>query len=551
MQNKLLILIVLAGFILRIFLVNQFPVSLNWDEISHGYNAYSILKTGSDEWGKSFPLTNFRAYGDYPLPFNLYITMPFIAIFGLDEFAIRLPHVILGTLTVIAVYYLTFGITKKKNLALLAAFLSAIEPWFFFPSRFVLQSNLSVFFLIAAIAMFVNREKSQWLLPTSILFLGLTLYSYHSTRILTPLITLSLTIIYWKELKKYFSKRSLQGILSIFLLLLFFVPLPFILLNPESRARSNEVFVIDDAAVAKIEQQRNTSTLSPIVTRLVYNRPVYLAEKFASNYIGYFSPQYLFISGGTQYQFSVPGFGLLNPANILFFYIGLGVILFKSRKNKDFRMLVLWLALAPIPASITLERYAVLRSSAILPIPQIASALGFFAVLKYLKYSLRKIIIAGYLFIIVIFFAIYLRSYFGEYATDYSWAWQYGYKQAVNYVQKNYDKYDQVIVTKKYGEPHEFFLFFMKYDPQKYKTDPNLIRFYQSNWYWVDRFDKFWFVNDWQVKDLVTESKQEIDCSSSKCLLITSPDNAPVQWSKIDRINFLDGNTAFELYENN
>lgn len=562
MQNKLLILIVAIGFILRVFFVDQFPVSLNWDEISHGYNAYSILKTGSDEWGQTLPFANFRAYGDYPLAFNLYITMPFVAILGLNELAIRLPHVLLGTLTILAVYYLTFGITKKKNLALLAAFLSAIDPWFLFPSRFVLQSNLSVFFLIAGIAAFVNRKKSKWMLPFSVLLLGLTLYSYHTTRILTPLIVSSLATIYWKELKKYFSKKTLQSILPIILLVLFFVPLPFILLNPESRARSNEVFVIDSAAIAKIEEQRNNSTLSPLMTKVLYNRPVYLAEKFVSNYIGYFSPQYLFINGGTQYQFSVPGFGLLNPVNILFFYIGLGIIIFKSRKNKDFRMLLFWLILAPIPAGITLERYAVLRSSAMLPIPQIASALGFFAVLKYLKYSLSKIFIAGYLFILVIFFAIYLRSYFGEYATGYSWAWQYGYKQAVNYVQKSYNKYDQIIVTKKYGEPHEFFLFFMKYDPTKYKKDPNLIRFYQSKWYWVDRFDKFWFVNDWQVvlnppwmssiqQKFITESKHEVNCEDQKCLLITSPDNAPPGWSKIDQINFFDNSPAFEIYENN
>ena len=109
---------------------------------------------------------------------------------------------------------------------------------------------------------------------------------------------------------------------------------------------------------------------------------------------------------------------------------------------------------------------------------------------------------------------------------------------------------DKIIITKKYGEPHEYFLFFFGWDPAKYQNDSVAIRFFQSNWYWVDGFDKFYFVNDWQVKDLITESKVKIDCNKIKCLLITSPGNTPVSWRKIETINFLDGKPAFEIYEN-
>ena len=148
----ILVSILLLAFILRFFKLDSLPPSLNWDEISHGYNAYSILKTGSDEWGEKFPMSNFRAYGDYPLALNLYLTIPFVALLGLTEISIRSPHAILGILEVLAVYYLSLGLTKKKNIALLSAFLVAITPWYVFTSRFVLQSNLAVFFLTAAMA---------------------------------------------------------------------------------------------------------------------------------------------------------------------------------------------------------------------------------------------------------------------------------------------------------------------------------------------------------------------------------------------------------------
>src|SRR5258708_6009804 len=166
MKSKYLIflaLIVFLGAVLRLSLLTKFPPSLNWDEISHGYNAYSILKSGHDEWGQLLPVTNFRAYGDYPLPLNLYLTIPFEVLFGLTTTAIRLPHALLGTLTIVAVYFLAFGVTKNKKISLLASFLTAIDPWLLFPSRAVFQSNLSVFFLTAGMAAFFNRGKNKWL----------------------------------------------------------------------------------------------------------------------------------------------------------------------------------------------------------------------------------------------------------------------------------------------------------------------------------------------------------------------------------------------------
>ena len=84
---------------------------------------------------------------------------------------------------------------------------------------------------------------------------------------------------------------------------------------------------------------------------------------------------------------------------------------------------------------------------------------------------------------------------------------------ATKNIKENYDKYDKIIITKKHGEPHEFLLFFWPWDSQKYQDDPNLIRFEQSNWFWVDRFDKFYFVNDWEIPKeegvFVLESEKE------------------------------------------
>ncbi len=544
MQKKTLIvlaLIVLIGGILRLFKLSSFPVSLNWDEVSHGYNAYSILKTGADEWGRVLPIFNFRAYGDYPLPLNLYLTIPFVFFLGLTEFSIRFPHALLGILTIISTYFLASRLTKNKYIGLLSSFLVAVSPWTLFTSRVVFQSNLSIFLLITSMALFVHREKKKCFFPLSLILLFLTLFSYHSTRIFSPLLLIGLILLFKKEFTSKF---------AVIFSIIFFAVTIVVSLNPESRARSKWVFLVNQSAVSKIEKERNTSTLPFAIKRLLYNRPTYFATEFTKNYLDYFSPKYLFLSGGTQYQFSVPNQGLEYLINLPFFYIGLALLLIKLIKEKGngTKLILLWLVLSPIAASITTEKFAVLRSSTMIPLVEIITGVGLIYVLSLVK-TKKKLLVTLYIALIAMSAVKYLSLYFGSYAKDYSWSWQYGYKEAVNYIKENYGKYDKIIITKKYGEPHEFFLFFMKYDSLKYRTDPNLIRFFQSDWYWVDRFDKFYFVNDWQVKDMKLESGGKIDCSNVKCLFISSSGNSPNGWLNIYRINFLDGKPAFEMYE--
>ena len=559
-NHWILLLIIILGFLLRIIYLDKYPPSPNWDEVSHGYNAYSILKTGNDEWGKFLPLSNFRAYGDYPLALNLYLTIPSIWLFGLNVFSIRFPHAILGTFTIIASYFLAYGLTKSKKVSLLTALLMAIEPWNIFMSRFVVQTNLSVFFLTTSLALFFNRERYRLFLPLTFLFLGFTLFSYHTTRIVTPLLLIIMFIVYGGEINKIFLKDKKVKLMSVIFIAVLTLYLTVILLNPDARVRTNEVFLIDQGAINLIEEKRNNSSYPELIKRVLYNRPLYFLTEAAKNHIGYFTPRFLFFKGGTQYQFSIPDRGLLYLVNLPFFYYGVYLAFRKAiNKDKTYIFLLLWFLISPIAGSITKENYAVLRSTPMLPLPQIFSAVGVFIVLENLrKKHLNKAKIFGlvYSIFLLLFAKSYLSNYFIDYTKNYSQDWQYGYKEVVDFSINNYTNYEKIIVTKKYGEPHEFFLFYTSWDPSKYRDDPNLIRFYQSNWYWTDRFDKFYFINDWQIPengyDFIMESGGSVQCpvNGVSCLLITSPVNVPAGWNKLETIYFLNGEPAFEIYDN-
>src|SRR4051812_21166102 len=124
MNNKvhliILVFIFLIAFIVRFYGLANVPLGLQQDETSIGYNAYSILQTGKDEYGQSFPLY-FKAFGEYKLPGYIYGSVIPIALFGLNEFSLRFLSAFTGFLTVVVFYFLLKKLFPKDSLLALMA----------------------------------------------------------------------------------------------------------------------------------------------------------------------------------------------------------------------------------------------------------------------------------------------------------------------------------------------------------------------------------------------------------------------------------------------
>src|SRR4030043_2293181 len=228
----LLGIIIILAFLLRIYKVTQIPPSLNWDEVSIGYNAYSILKTGRDEWGKFLPL-HFKSYGEYKLPAQIYASIPAIAIFGLNDFGVRITPVIYGTLTVMFLYFLAKKLFKNRWIGLLSAFFLAISPWHIQLTRASFESSFSVFWVTLGAWLFVKgfTDKKYWLAST-IPFI-ISIYTYNAARVFTPLFLLALFIIYRKDVLK----NTRIFILSLAVFLLSMIPLVSFVVSGEATAR--------------------------------------------------------------------------------------------------------------------------------------------------------------------------------------------------------------------------------------------------------------------------------------------------------------------------
>ena len=97
------ILIILVGVILRFYRLGEVPRGFHRDEAFLGYNGYSILQTGKDMSGNRLPL-HLESFIYSPAGYS-YFSIPFIKIFGLNEFSTRAASAFFGTLTVLVTYF--------------------------------------------------------------------------------------------------------------------------------------------------------------------------------------------------------------------------------------------------------------------------------------------------------------------------------------------------------------------------------------------------------------------------------------------------------------
>ena len=540
-----LTIIIVLSFTLRFYKVTEVPPSLNWDETSIAYNAYSILKTGKDEWGQTYPM-HFKSYGEFKLPAQVYASIPGIAIFGLNELGVRITPVVYGTLTVLILFFLGKTLFQSTLAGLTAAFLLGISPWHIHLTRASFESSFATFWITLGIWLLVMGFKKKKLFILSVVAFAISVFTYNTARIFTPMFLLAVSFIYRKILVK--SKEIV--ILSAVVFAILLLPLTTFLLSGERSARYKLVSITDDPGlVLRINENRGNSRFPYPLSRLVHNKVTYVGFYFTTNYLSHFSPQFLFISGAPHKQHHVQSIGELYLFQAPFLIIGI-ILLFK-KKNPFKGLLLSWVLLTYIPVSVTGDSIPhALRTNIAVPFYQLISAYGFVIFINWIKRYSAKVRTAFFVmltFVVIISVQVYLKNYYEVYPKVYSKDWQYGYKQVVDYMQKHMNEYDQIVFTRHYGEPHMFTLFYLNYDPAKYQNDPNLNRFETYDWVRVLNFDKFYFPDlgdpGTRFEDIVRENPNK------KLLFIGRGGDFPKEQTRLLTVKFLNGDNAFDVVE--
>lgn len=462
----ILVLILLLAAFLRLPFLGQLPSGITIDEAGQGYSAYSILKTGRDEWGDFLPL-NPRGFGDYKPPVYMYLLVPSIALFGLSEFAVRFPAAIAGILLVWVVYFLVKELFGKKSLALIAGFLTAITPILVYDSRLGWESNYGLLFLTLGIWLFVKSLKKNYWLIISIISFGLSALSYHSFKLLAPIIFLGLIIIYWKTIQRINKKDLLFSVITA---LIFVLIISYGFLFSGASRRAADQSLAKEENLKELRQSQIEDGLPHPFNRIINNKPQYLVSRIADNYIGYYSLDAIF--GPHRSDSSVlnfPGKGLLYIWQLPLLLLGLFYII--KNLSKSSWVLFLWLFTAPIPAAITQDYMHAGRAQSIFPVLVIISSVGFYWLMNWIKPK-YKIVSIGVISLIILVSLIYrIDNYMFHTFNKPHGGLVQGYKEIAQYTKENQGKYDKIIFTKMNSEPQAFIAFYTQMDPVYYQSE--------------------------------------------------------------------------------
>ncbi len=520
MKTKvILILIIILGAFLRLYKLGSIPNSYTPDELAQGYSAYSILSTGADEWGSTNWL-NLRSFGDYKPPLQTLLLIPSIKIFSLTPFAVRFPNALLSIFTLLFTFLISQKLFKDYSISLLSTLFMAISPWALPMSRIALEANLVVFIIALATYLYLkaNENKSITLYVFSSLFFGLSLFTYHSAKIFTPIL-LILLIFFQKKYqpKKVFILPTI--FFSLFLLLNFYQN------NQIKINRTKDIAIFNPTdnwqQVSNAQYEISQNGLPKIITRLVYNKIVYIYEIFSQSYLSYFSPQFLITQGAGETTYGmIPGFGVLGIIPTLGLLLSI-IYIFQKKDSKNINNLFFLFSIILIPpfiASIAKGQYSGNRVSLMMPFLQIISAYGLVTFLNNVSINLKPYLLTILGLIFLFFNLSFLIRYFYQGNQILASGMLFGHREANEIIKKTSS--NQIIYSRKLSEPQSYVTFFQKINPKITQSNTvNWLEYESKNLSFLDQLGEYSL-----DKFIFREINIPSDSQLSNTLIIGRPD---------------------------
>ena len=382
----LLSLITLLGLFVRFYRLGEIPAGLYLDEAAQGYNAYSILRTGRDEFGKFLPIV-FRSFADFKTPIYIYLIVPLIPIFGLTSFTVRFPSFFFSVLTLPLIFLIIRQLSPKKipntRYCLLATLMLAISPWHTLFGRTNFECNVALFFLLIAVYFFYLALKKPYLLIISAFFFAITIPAYHSQRVIVPLTLILLFIRHHRTLLS--RTHRWYSVIGFVIGVVLSLPTLSIISTQGFLAR---------AATLNIFTQTPSGYLAwyhgPLSSLI--NAHWYLTIKeFFSLYFSYFSPRNIFQLGDYNPRSSFPDLAVQYSWQFPFYIYGLYRLTIEKKFGELRFLMVSLLLISPLPAAITRDPFTTIRSlSMVVPLSFIIS-LGIIRIYEFIPSRFRKI----------------------------------------------------------------------------------------------------------------------------------------------------------------
>jgi len=156
-------------------------------------------------------------------------------------------------------------------------------------------------------------------------------------------------------------------------------------------------------------------------------------------------------------------------------------------------------------------------------------ALGLVAIIHY-----RRLFIIPIFVIYLYSFAYLSDAYYTHSPRRYPFAWNYGFREVVEYLEEYKSNYQHIYFTNTYDQPYILYLFFSMYPPSLLQTQINLTTADQYGFSTVKYIDN------------ITFDKIDWDKIPQNSLIVGADEAIPSSPQKI--FYFLNGQPGFKIY---
>ena len=444
--NYILIAIFFFGFFIRTYKIDT--LSFYGDELTIAYDAYSVLKTGMDQTGEKFPLT-FKMGAGRPAGY-VYLSIPFISVFGLNEFGVRGLSLFSGLGMIILMYFLGKKLFTRE-VGLISSFLTSISMWDIYLSRGGFEAHLALFLALFGVVMFLYKKY----IATAILF-GFAIFTYPTFKLTLPLILMVLILFTgFKEIIK-----NKLFLISILILTIFAGISIGETLKGVSENRFFNLNILSDtklkeSIIQKINEERNLSTLPEVIKPFVYNKPLHYSRLLFENYVENLSPKFLYLRGDGNPRHNPGEWGMFYLADFVLLIVGL-YHLVKDQK-KIFVFIISWILIVPL-ATMFLGQTHGLRNAFMLPPFILISAFGL------TKISKKMLLFVLSMFTIQLIYILITVYYFAP--NKFGNFWSFEAKRA-SLVAIDQSKNKQVVLSTKIDNIEYAYPVYAKVDPKE------------------------------------------------------------------------------------
>jgi 4-amino-4-deoxy-L-arabinose transferase-like glycosyltransferase len=435
------VLILCLAAALRFAFLSENPPGLFRDEARKAYSTYSLLVTGNDLTGRTWPL-QVKEFTAYTTPFYHWFSLPFIAGLGVTVFSTRALAALAGTVACLGVYLVgkTWG---GKTAGILASLLLAISPWHLLFSRWANQGILMTAFLPLAVALtwrVLENEKRSW--PQTVaasLLWALSWNAYEPNRLFVPFLLFALLALEargWRSNKERPARLFLVGGLTL-------------------------VFISPFLAGMALHWEETQARLAAVTAGQSWT-----PWGFLQNYLLHWNPFYLFVWGDANPRHHVWGQGqmtLLEGSACL-----LGAIALWKESPRWGGWLLAWLFLAPIPAAVTQESLPhALRTLMVVPALALLGGIGLAGLLDRAPQNRRKVAVLGLAAAFCLQGGLTAYFLFGVYPEKSGPYWESGFLEAIRTVEVNRQPGETCTLTGLVEFPEALVQFAVLPDPAK------------------------------------------------------------------------------------